>query len=338
MVSIVLPTYNRAHLLRQAVDSIQAQTYQSWELIIVDNASSDDTSQVIAEIAANLRQPVRSVILQENQGPSRAFNRGIDEARAPYTAFLCDDDLWLPHHLEDCISALENNRDVDWVFAAMRRVELSTGRVLHPSTFCVDGRPHPFLCLNVQRRGRLCVVDDPNARKCVLSNGGVGDIIVSVYRRQVFERVRPRNFGDGQTRFFLVEAVHGGLRLAYLNNVHAEYRIHGSHNSAAGPTMALEVRQRAILRLLDAYVEMMRVIPLDRQGRRALRRSLANDCFWTYAYGLLWTGGRRREALKYFWRGIRYWPWDVRYWKTFFLCSLRTIYGAWRDTLGPVNK
>jgi hypothetical protein len=102
--------------------------------------------------------------------------------------------------------------------------------------------------------------------------------------------------------------------------------------------MALEVRQRAILRLLDAYVEMMRVIPLDRQGRRALRRSLANDCFWTYAYGLLWTGGRRREALKYFWRGIRYWPWDVRYWKTFFLCSLRTIYGAWRDTLGPVNK
>jgi glycosyltransferase involved in cell wall biosynthesis len=165
MVSIVLPTYNRAHLLRQAVDSIQAQTYQSWELIIVDNASSDDTSQVIAEIAANLRQPVRSVILQENQGPSRAFNRGIDEARAPYTAFLCDDDLWLPHHLEDCISALENNRDVDWVFAAMRRVELSTGRVLHPSTFCVDGRPHPFLCLNVQRRGRLCVVDDPNARK-----------------------------------------------------------------------------------------------------------------------------------------------------------------------------
>jgi glycosyltransferase involved in cell wall biosynthesis len=324
-VSIVLPTYNRAHLLPLALESIRAQTFHSWELILVDNGSTDDTARVVAKMAADLRQTVHYVRLRENHSPALAFNRGIDEARASYVAFLCDDDSWLPHHLEDCVDALDANDDVDWIAAAMCRVDLKTGRVVEPHSFYIDDRPRPFLQLNARCRGRLRVIDDPAARPCLLRHGGIGCLQASVLRRAVFCRVRLRDHRVGEDRFLLAEALYRGVRLAYFNDVHAKLHIHSEHNTAANATRPLDVRRTAWLRLLDAYDDMFRLIPLDRSGRLALRRGVAEECFWTFAYGLLWMGGQRREALHYLWRGIRCWPWDVRYWKTFLLCSLRAF-------------
>src|SRR5438105_77041 len=102
-VSIILPTYNRAKFLPGALASIRAQQFTDWELIVVDDGSSDDTAAVIQELGSGIAQPVR-YHRQENQGPYAARNTGLDHAAGEFVAFYDSDDLWLPHHLHDCVT------------------------------------------------------------------------------------------------------------------------------------------------------------------------------------------------------------------------------------------
>jgi len=101
LVSVIVPTYNRADTVKRAIASVQAQTFQDWELIVVDDGSTDDTSSVIAGL-----DPRMVVIRQENQGISGARNTGLTSSTGQYIAFLDSDDEWLPHHLELCIAFL----------------------------------------------------------------------------------------------------------------------------------------------------------------------------------------------------------------------------------------
>ncbi len=149
-VSIVLPTYNRAGFLSAAFTSLTQQTFRDWELIVVDDGSTDDTCAVVARFAETSGRPVR-YIYQENRGPAAARNAGVAHTRAPYLAFYDSDDVWLPGYLERSVGALRDNADVDWVFSSCRMVDLDTGAVVAPNTFYVDGSPRPFLGLQVDR-------------------------------------------------------------------------------------------------------------------------------------------------------------------------------------------
>lgn len=97
MVSIIVPTYNRATMIERAVNSILKQNYSSYEVIIVDDGSTDETASVIAGIPDNR---IRYIFLEENQGVAHARNVGIKKARYDYIAFLDSDDEWLPDKLE----------------------------------------------------------------------------------------------------------------------------------------------------------------------------------------------------------------------------------------------
>ena len=94
LVSVVIPTYNRAWVIKEAVDSVLAQDYKDFELIIVDDGSTDNTSDVLASYGEDVR-----VLFQENKGVSAARNRGVAEASGQLVAFLDSDDLWLPKKL-----------------------------------------------------------------------------------------------------------------------------------------------------------------------------------------------------------------------------------------------
>src|SRR5262245_53377862 len=100
-VSIILPTFNRARFLPEACAAIRGQRWADWELIVVDDGSTDDTERVVREQTAGWQQPVKYV-RQKNQGAYGARNTGLDHARGKYIAFYDSDDLWLPHHLADC--------------------------------------------------------------------------------------------------------------------------------------------------------------------------------------------------------------------------------------------
>jgi glycosyltransferase involved in cell wall biosynthesis len=114
LVSVVTATFNRSHVLRLAIASLRGQTLTDWEQIIVGDACSDDTEQVVAAFAD---PRLRFVNLKENVGEqSGPNNEGIRLARGRYIAFLNHDDLWLPDHLESLVKAIES-RQADLAYA-----------------------------------------------------------------------------------------------------------------------------------------------------------------------------------------------------------------------------
>ncbi len=95
LVSVIVPTYNRRETIQAAIASVQRQTFADWELIVVDDGSTDDTAALIEGI-----DPRLVLIRQKNQGVNAARNAAMLRARGRYIAFLDSDDEWLPHHLE----------------------------------------------------------------------------------------------------------------------------------------------------------------------------------------------------------------------------------------------
>ena len=109
-VTAAITTYNRARFLPGALESAFAQTYRDFEVLVVDDGSTDDTEQALAPYRGRIR-----VIRQENQGRSGARNTAVREARAPYLSFLDSDDRWLPDKLERHVPVLERDSQVGMV-------------------------------------------------------------------------------------------------------------------------------------------------------------------------------------------------------------------------------
>jgi glycosyltransferase involved in cell wall biosynthesis len=99
LVSVIIPTYNRAPVIERAVDSVLSQSFRDFELLVVDDGSEDNTAEILLKYGHEIR-----VITQPNQGVSAARNRGIRESTGKLSAFLDSDDEWLPEKLETQVS------------------------------------------------------------------------------------------------------------------------------------------------------------------------------------------------------------------------------------------
>lgn len=114
-VSVVIPTYNRAKLVTQAIDSVLAQTYEDFEIIVVDDGSTDNTCEALEPY---IREKKIRYIYQENLGEPGARNTGIRVAEGEYIAFLDSDDLWLPTKLAVQMDVFEKGHSAAVVFSA----------------------------------------------------------------------------------------------------------------------------------------------------------------------------------------------------------------------------
>ena len=112
LISIITPTYNRAEFLKEALQSVLAQSYENWELIVVDDGSTDNTAQVVEGIA----EPRIKYLHQNNQQAAAARNRGMAEANGHYFCFLDDDDRIAPGHLLQLIEALATGEEPSLVY------------------------------------------------------------------------------------------------------------------------------------------------------------------------------------------------------------------------------
>jgi glycosyltransferase involved in cell wall biosynthesis len=103
-VSVVIPTYNRGNEITETIESVLAQTYKDFEIIVVNDGSTDNSAEVLTALqnAGKIRY-----VSQENAGPSKARNRGLAEVKGEYVAFLDDDDLWPPDKLQWQVEAME---------------------------------------------------------------------------------------------------------------------------------------------------------------------------------------------------------------------------------------
>ena len=107
LVSVIMPSYNTANFISETIESVLAQTYTNWELIIVDDCSTDDTDAVVRPYLADGR--IRYIKNEKNSGAAVSRNRALREAKGKWIAFLDSDDLWMPKKLEKQIAFMEQN-------------------------------------------------------------------------------------------------------------------------------------------------------------------------------------------------------------------------------------
>lgn len=108
LVSIITPTYNSGKFIGRTIDSVLSQTYQNWEMIIVDDCSKDNTGEVVAEYMKSDNR-IKYYPLEENSGAAVARTTAMNLAKGSYMAFLDSDDIWLPNKLESQINWMNKN-------------------------------------------------------------------------------------------------------------------------------------------------------------------------------------------------------------------------------------
>jgi glycosyltransferase involved in cell wall biosynthesis len=138
-VSIVLPTYNRLALLREAVDSVRAQTFDDWELIVADDGSDDGTAEYLDALAS---EDARIVVLRlpHTANLPRIRNAAIERARGEWVAFLDSDDAWRAHKLRAHLDAHRANPRAGWSYSG-RSIMDDAGQTLPDARF-EPWRPH----------------------------------------------------------------------------------------------------------------------------------------------------------------------------------------------------
>ncbi len=107
MVSIIVPVYNAVKYIETTIDMVSRQTYKDWELILVDDASTDGSADLIEKLVASQGKRVRLIRKNVNEGAAAARNTGIDASAGRYIAFLDADDVWMPDKLQKQITFME---------------------------------------------------------------------------------------------------------------------------------------------------------------------------------------------------------------------------------------
>lgn len=130
-VSVIIPTYNRADSIGVSIQSVLNQTWQNYEVIVVDDGSTDNTQQIMENY---IDDRVRYISLGRNYGPSHARNEGIRRSECEFIAFLDSDDVWLPEKLEKQMQVmLQASETVGLVYCRMRGCRKDGSDIICPS-------------------------------------------------------------------------------------------------------------------------------------------------------------------------------------------------------------
>lgn len=269
MVSVIMPVYRGEAFVAAAIDSVLVQTYRSYELVIVNDGSSDHSSEVIARF---LPHPRIRYIEQPNAGVAAARNTGLANASGSFVALLDQDDLWLPQKLEHQVAYLHARPDVGLVHS---RVE------------CIDAAGKPCSC--VKAIGVL-PLDGFCAGRLLIGNG-IAPLTV-LMRRTCIDDV-----GGFDQRFAPTDDWELWLRIArrhafgFMDEVTARYRVHNDMVSKDRLKM-----EQAALSLIDSICERFPDVPQSisrKELARARARSLVS------AAAALEASNRRSEARAY---------------------------------------
>ena len=129
IVSIITPSYNSAKFIDNCVKSVLSQTFQDWEMIIVDDFSEDQTKQIITSLSKHDSR-IKTIFLDENIGASKARNIAISAAKGRYIAFLDSDDLWHPNKLEKQIMFMQK-KNIAFSYTTYQSISEDAERVYY---------------------------------------------------------------------------------------------------------------------------------------------------------------------------------------------------------------
>lgn len=189
LVSIITPTYNRATLLPQAIDSILAQQYPHWELIITDDGSIDETQIIVAKYVTRYPQ-IRYLRFPENRGISAARNAAIRVARGGFLAFLDADDIYLSHALGVLVQALVCSRpQIDLVYGNFMKFFEGQGRFQPIRTTSPQPRPGLFFQFLLPEGNPICPSATMVRKEAVVRAGMFDESFTAVEDRELWIRM-----------------------------------------------------------------------------------------------------------------------------------------------------
>ncbi|HEX9991000.1 MAG TPA: glycosyltransferase family A protein [Chloroflexia bacterium] len=284
-ISVVIPTYNRADLLRAALESVLAQSVLPKEVVVVDDGSTDHTAELVGEIASRASGRLEVIFLPGQHANRRgdARNRGAAATTSPLVAFLDSDDMWKPQRIERQLQALEKAPESGFAFCNVQRFD-ENGLIGGP---CLV----PSLDFNGDILGDI--LEDPRAVSSTL-----------VVRRDLFEQV------GGFSEIRVNEDYELTLRLAlhsqasYVPEVLVLMREHTGRTSRV-------LRELPLLDYIRIVEEFLSKHPdLPRQTRARGRRGIANAHFkLARLYKEYGDKAAARRHIKAF---IKLRPWDRR--------------------------
>jgi glycosyltransferase involved in cell wall biosynthesis len=280
-VSVIIPTYNRANLLGEAVASVLAQTYKDYEIIIVDDGSTDNTQ----EVASHFPPGIIKYVLQKNQGVSAARNKGIDLTQGEFLCFLDSDDALLENALEKTVSFLDIHPEIGFCYGQVYKMD-ENGRLLK---------------LRRLRGARTTRVRESSEQiERLLFRGDIG-ILAALTRRSCFEKV-----GCFNTSLRVGEDIDMWLRISlrypvgYIAEPVGKVRIHTANATTQGKFEALEKSQTDFVKM--ALENLDDITNFKRIKRKAY--------FGLYCYlsGEAARKNRLASGIKYFVKALKVYP------------------------------
>jgi glycosyltransferase involved in cell wall biosynthesis len=282
-VSVVIPTYNRADLLRAALESVLAQTVPVQEIVVVDDGSTDHTPDVVRDLAA-AGAPITCIALPHRNQRSAARNRGAAATTSPLVAFLDSDDLWLPWRLERQLDVWARAPRAGFAFCNVQR-------------FDEQGVIGPLPCLHPAADYNGAILDRILVEPLAISS-------TLIVRRALFDRLG--GFAPMRTNedYELTLRLAAASRASYVPEVLVHMREH------AGRTSRIQ-REIPLLDYIDLVTRFLAAHPhLPAHTRAQGRRGIANVHF-KLARLYLETGDRV-AARRHLWAFARLRPWDRR--------------------------
>jgi len=264
-VSVIIATYNRAHVVSEAIDSVLAQTYRDFEVIVVNDASTDNTVQVLGRYGNQIRYLRR----ETNGGCAAARNDGIRASTGEFIAFLDSDDLYEPNRLESAISFLDKHEEYGAVYAEMLRVDPS-GQLPTLRWVATRGGGRGGWIFDALLQHAQMMTPAITIRRGVLARVGLFDeTLRSGFDTDLWWRIARET------------------QIGYLDEIACTYRFTPRSLHQSG-SRATESRARVCRKALDTYAG------LTARQRRLIRLALSEN-LRTYA-GDLAAEGRAREA------------------------------------------
>ena len=129
LVSIITPCYNGEQFIKETIDSVESQTYPNWEMLIIDDGSTDNSEKIVNQYVE--KDSRIKLIKQKNAGSAAARNNGIRQAQGQYIALLDSDDIWLPEFLNDQIEFM-NKKNAFCVCSSYSRIDEYSDEILSP--------------------------------------------------------------------------------------------------------------------------------------------------------------------------------------------------------------
>lgn len=273
-VTVVMPAYNRERYIREAIDSVLAQSFADFELIVVDDGSSDGTAAVVGAI----RDPRVRCVQQEHRGISAAMNNGLRSARGAYVARLDSDDVWLPDLLETEVAVLDARPEIGAAYARGQGME-SDGRLTLEVWGTAERIPGDSFC-SMLCGDFTCNITVVARRECLERAGGFDETLTTNEDWDVWLRVS-RHYP-----------------FAFTDRVLAHFRRHDENiTGLESPFLRATLEQRA--RVLDKVFADPDLPP----SARALK-GLAYRNVYT-SVGLAWLSAHEyREAGRAFARAV----------------------------------